>query len=121
MDPRRPRQGVGRIRFGAGGVAAAAGIVAVLVAGAFLFGQPSTGPAGLPSGSQEARPTPGGSVPGDGSLAPVPATVEPSPSPSPSGEALLSLPIEKAPGRGPDLTARENSRRGTDRWELPLT
>lgn len=40
--------------------------------------------------------------------------------PSPSGAGLLELPIETAPPRGPDLTARENQRTGTDGWVLSL-
>src|SRR5438094_105950 len=122
MDPRRPRRGVGRIRLGAGGVAVAIGVVAVLVAGAFLFSQPSTGPGTSPAATRGALPSVARSQAAGRSQLPPSGSVEaaPTPSPSPSGEALLSLPIETAPARGPDLTARENRRRGTDRWDLPL-
>src|SRR2546430_13425063 len=118
MDPRPSRRGVVRIPVGASAVAAAIGVVAVVVAGAFLFGQGSGGPGASPTGTRGAAGTLAGSPILGGSEVPAPATSEMSPSPSPSGEALLSLPIETAPARGPDLTARENRRRGTNRWEL---
>ena len=104
-------------------VALAALLVVVVAGGVLLLARPwaAGGPAGA-TGSPGATPTGAtvGSSPGAGTSVTTGAAGSPAESPGESPGDLLDQPIESAPPRGPDLTARENTRRGTDRWVLAL-
>lgn len=94
-------------------------LIAVVAVAAFVgslaFALRPVGQGALPPGGQDGA----AGIP-TASKAPG-ATAAAGASPEESPADLLDLPIESAPPRGPDLTARENQRKGTDRWQLALT
>ena len=116
-----PRQRMTRRRFlvqgaalvGTGVVLGAGAVIAVTEQGRHAgpsetpAPEPTAGPTGTPaSGGPSAAPSaPVGSIP-EGIL------------PTPPGASLE--PIQSAPPRGPGRSARENLRRGTKAWELPV-
>jgi hypothetical protein len=101
-----------RARLGAGLTAV---LVIVVAGGALLFLRPWAATAPSATGAPAASPEGAASAAVDAS-----ASTGASASPAESPGDLLDQPIESAPPRGPDLTARENSRKGTDRWVLAL-
>ncbi len=107
--------GRSRRRRVAVGSAVAAVVAVAAIVGSLVFALRPVGQGALPPGGPAgAAGTPTGSpAPG--------ATDAASASPEESPADLLDLPIESAPPRGPDLTARENQHKGTDRWQLSLT
>ena len=117
MTPGRSEAGAPRRRRRALAAAALAVVGIVVVAGgAGLLALREGAPAGsgATSTAGPAAASPAGGPPG-----PV-ETVPPTSAPAESPGDLLALPIESAPPRGPGLVARENARRGTDRWRLAL-
>jgi len=117
-DPSTTRRPVVR-----GIVALAALLVGVVAGGAFLVARPwaAGGPAGAAGSPGAAR---SGATAGAGTSAGMSvatgAAGSPAESPGESPGDLRDQPIESAPPPGPDLTARENARGGTDRWVLAL-